>query len=162
MRLPVLPLAAGVLVAAAGTAGLVRGIAAQTPPAAGPIVVTGAYVRAPVPPSRTAAAYFTLTNTSTSSDRLLSVQTSAGAAAVLHTVNADGSMSAAAGGVLVHPHSTLVLATGEGHVMIQHVYGTLAPGQRVELELDFEHAGAVHVVAPVIAVGAPAPGAGHR
>ena len=55
------------LVAALGVAGLIRGAVAQSPassgsPAsdAGPIVVTNAYVRAPVPPSRTAAAYFTV------------------------------------------------------------------------------------------------------
>jgi hypothetical protein len=167
MRTPFLPMISGAFLVALGTAGLIRGAVAQPPAttseasAAGPIAVTNAYVRAPVPPSRNAAAYFTIYNTTATADRLLSVETGAGHEAVLHTLNPDGSMSVIPNGVLIHAHSKLVLATGKGHVMIEHVYGTLSPGQTVDLELDFQHAGPINVVAPVIAVGAPAPGGGH-
>lgn len=154
-----LPVCAGVLVAAAGAGGLIRGATPQPVPSAG-IVITHAYVRAPVPPSRTAAAYFTVTNPTDRADRLISVETDAGAESVLHTLNRDGSMSVVPNGVLVRPHSRLVLATGRGHVMIERVHRGIAPGRTVDLELDFRHAGVIHVAAPVIAVGAPTPG-GH-
>jgi copper(I)-binding protein len=163
MRLPWPGLAAGFVVALLGVTGLVRGAMPQSSAsgpstaAADPIVVSGAYVRAPVPPTKTAAAYFTVHNTTGTPDRLTGVVTGAGASAELHTVGPDGSMSAAANGALIPAHGSLVLSTGKGHVMIEHLYGRLVAGQHVNIELDFSNAGPIDVVAPVIAVGAPAP-----
>jgi copper(I)-binding protein len=164
MRLPWPAVLGGTLVAALGAAGLIRGAMPQSAAstasiqsAAGPIVVTNAYVRAPVPPTPTAAAYFTVYNTTGTADRLLSVQTGAGATAELHTTGANGSMSVAANGAVIPAHGSLVLSTGNGHVMIEHLFGKLAAGQTVNLELQFQNAGPIDVVAPVIAVGAPAP-----
>jgi copper(I)-binding protein len=165
MRLPWPAVAGGVLVAAMGAAGLVRGSMTQAaepgPSAAGPIVVTNAYVRPPVAPSTNAAAYFTVYNTTGSADRLISVETGAGTNAVLHLTRPDGSMVMAPQGAVVPAHGSLTLRTGEGHVMIEHVIGTLKPGQRVDLELDFENAGPIDIVAPVVALGSPAPTGGH-
>ena len=167
MKVQRAPLIVGALIAGVGTAGLVRAAIAQPPApsaaasATGPIVVTNAYVRQPVPPSHTAAAYFTIYNTTTSTDRLLSVETGAGATAVLHATNRNGSMTVTPSGTVIRAHAKLVLAPGHGHVMIQHVYGTLSPGQHVNLELDFQRAGPVHVVARVISYLAPIPGGGH-
>ena len=165
MRLPWPAVASGVVVAALGAAGLIRGAVPQSlasdsgsPSTAGPIVVTNAYVRPPVPPTKTAAAYFTVYNTTSRPDRLLDVQTGAGATAVLHTIDARGNMIAAPAGVGIPAHGSLVLSTGKGHVMIGQLFGTLLPGQTVDLELDFQNAGPINVVAKVIALGAPAPG----
>jgi copper(I)-binding protein len=165
VRVPWPSVAAGVLVAGVGAAGLIRGAVPQSvadsgTSAAGPIVVTNAYVRAPVPPTKVAAAYFTVYNTTGTADRLLSVQTGAGSVAVLHTVNPDGSMTVDPSGAVIPAHGTLKLSTGKGHVMIEHLFGKLAPGDRVNIELDFQRAAPVDVVAPVIKVGAPAPGEG--
>jgi hypothetical protein len=164
MRAPHTPLAVGMVVAGLGAAGLIGAAVAhpsRSPApasAAGPIVVTNAYVREPVPPSRTAAAYFTVHNTTGSADRLLSVVTTAGETAVLHATNRSGSMRVTAGAIVVGAHSKLVLAPGRGHVMIQRVYGTLRPAEHVNLELDFATAGPIHVVARVISFLAPIPG----
>jgi copper(I)-binding protein len=153
----------GVVVAAVGVAGMVRGAVPQsvaagpTPSAAGPIVVTNAYIRPPVPPNTTAAAYFTVYNTTSRDDRLLSVQSGAGATAVLHTVGPGGVMSAVANGVVVPAHGTLVLSAGKGHVMIGQLFGPLKAGETVDLELDFQNAGPIDVVARVIPFSAPAP-----
>jgi copper(I)-binding protein len=68
-------------------------------------------------------------------------------------------MSVAANGVVVPAHGSLVLSTGKGHVMISQLFGRLRAGQSVDLELDFQDAGPIDVVARVIPVGAPAPGA---
>ena len=162
MRLPLPTVLAGVLVAVVGTAGLVRG--AQPLSAGGgsatsqspPIVVTGAYVREPAPPTDAAAAYFTAYNTTDRADRLLSVISGAGRTATLHTI-VGGQMVPTPDGVVIPAHGQLVLSVGNGHVMIEQLFGPLKPGQTVNLLLTFANAGPVEVTAPVIALGAPAP-----
>ncbi|HVU91031.1 MAG TPA: hypothetical protein VHC23_02285, partial [Jatrophihabitans sp.] len=84
MRLPWTAVAGGVAVAALGATGLIRGAMPQSAATSGnapsaPIVVTGAFVRPPVPPSTNAAAYFTIYNTTGKADELLSVESGAGA-----------------------------------------------------------------------------------
>lgn len=160
MRMPWQALAGGLVLAVIGTAGLVRGaqpVATSTPPSnAPPIVVSNAYVRAPAPPTDAAAAYFTVSNTTGTNDRLESVSSGAGATTVLHT----SGMKTVAGGVVIPAHGKLVLSTGKGHVMIQQLFGTLKAGQSVNLALSFAHAGEIEVSAPVIALGAPVPTGG--
>jgi periplasmic copper chaperone A len=162
MRIPLSTLLAGVAVALIGGAGLIRGAVPLGVASGGgssgsaPIVVTGAYVREPAPPTDAAAAYFTVYNTTGTDDRLLSVVTGAGRTSTLHTL-VDGRMTAAANGAVIPAHGTLVLSTGTGHVMIENLFGTLKPGQSVNLALTFATAGTITVSAPVIALGAPAP-----
>jgi len=155
-------LAAGV-VAVAGLAGLIRGAVPQVAASVGgaatdPIVISGAYVREPASPD-VAAAYFTVYNTTGTDDTLTSVASGAGADAVLHTDD-NGSMTATAAGLRVPAHSSVTLSPGKGHVMIEHLLGTLRPGQYVNLQLTFANAGPVNVSAPVIAISAPAPTVG--
>jgi copper(I)-binding protein len=161
MRMPWPALAGGVVIAAIGAAGLVRGAqpvstAAAPPSNSPPIVVSGAYVREPAPPTDAAAAYFTVSNTTSAADRLVSVTSGAGATTVLHT----GDMKLVQGGLVIPAHGKLVLSTGKGHVMIENLFGSLKPGQDVNLALSFAHAGEVEVSAPVIALGAPPPTGG--
>jgi copper(I)-binding protein len=152
----------GVLLVALGTAGLIRGASTQAVASGGvssgvaPIIVTGAYVRPPAPPTQEAAAYFTVYNTTSRDDVLTSVSTGAGATAVLHTL-INGVMTAVSGGVVIPAYGNLVLSTGTGHVMIGQLFGPLTPGQSVNLDLVFQNAGSITVTAPVIALGAPAP-----
>jgi hypothetical protein len=158
MRARLAPTLAGALLVLAGVAGLVRGsgspAAASGPAAAAaPIVVTNAYVRPPLPPTDAAAAYFTVYNTTGRDDRLIAVATGAGATSVLHTAG----MTAAANGAVIPAHGSLVLSTGQGHVMIEQLFGKLRPGQTVNLDLTFENAGSISVTAQVIAPDAPAP-----
>ncbi|MDT4937716.1 MAG: periplasmic copper chaperone [Pseudonocardiales bacterium] len=162
MRLSWRAAGAGVLIAAVGAAGLIRGAVPQaiaTGPGntgADPIVVSGAFVRPPVPPASEAAAYFTVYNTTDRADTLLSVATGAGATAVLHTV-VDGQMTAVEGGVPIPAHGSLVLSVGKGHVMIGQLFGPLRAGQTVNLELTFATAGPIEVVAPVVPFGSGVP-----
>jgi copper(I)-binding protein len=164
VRLPWQAAVGGVALALLGAAGLVRGAVPMATPhehtgtslAAEPIVVSNAYVRPPAPPSKAAAAYFTVFNTTAQPDRLISVDSGAGATSVIHTAN----MTKAADGVLIPAHGKVVLSTGHGHVMIQQLFGKLKPGQTVNLDLTFEHAGIVTIAAKVIALGTPAPTGG--
>lgn len=152
--------AGGIAVVVLGAAGLVRAAVPQDSTAGsrdpGTITVTGAYVRAPAPPTDAAAAYFTVYNTTAHDDRLTQVVSGAGATSTLH-VETGGTMTAAANGLIIPAHGSVVLSTGTGHVMIEHLFDKLTAGQIVNLELDFQTAGPIDVVAPVIALGAPAP-----
>ncbi len=148
---------AAALAGLAGFAGLIRGavpLAAAGPDsvASDPIVVSGAYIREPASPD-VAAAYFTVYNTTAADDTLTKVSTGAGADAELH---ANGSMTVTPGGLRIPAHSSVTLSPGKGHVMIERIYGTLKPGQTVDIELDFAKAGPVIVSARVISIGAPA------
>ncbi|HEU5006816.1 MAG TPA: copper chaperone PCu(A)C [Jatrophihabitantaceae bacterium] len=158
MRLPMPALVAGLAVAALGAAGLVR---AAVPSdgggtAAAPITITGAFVRAPAPPTKEAAAYFTVHNNTGSADRLVAVSTGAARESMLHQ-DVGGRMTMLMSGVRVPAHGELVLTAGQDHVMLQHLVGTMRAGQSVRLTLMFQRAGTVEVTAPVIAPGAPAP-----
>jgi copper(I)-binding protein len=84
------------------------------------------------------------------------VITGAGQDAVLHA-DANGNMTVTPGGLRIPAHSSVTLSPGKGHVMIEHLVGTLKPGEIVDLELQFANAGPVVVQAPVIAINAPAP-----
>lgn len=153
----------GVVLAVIGGAGLVRGAmpvsssAASSPSSSSePIVVSNAYVRAPAPPTNSMAAYFTVYNTTAKPDRLQSVTSGAGESTVLHTAG----MKAASGEPVIPAHGKLVLSTGNGHVMIEKLFGTPKAGQTVNLDLQFEHAGLISVAAKIIALGAPVPTGG--
>ncbi|MBV9823987.1 MAG: copper chaperone PCu(A)C [Actinobacteria bacterium] len=159
-RLPLSMLLA-VLLVVAGAAGLVRGsipssaaLSAAADGTAGPqqpIVVSGGYVREPAN-GVSAAAYFTLYNTTDSIDVLTAVDSGAGAQVSLHT---DGMQHSA--GLSIPPHGSVSLAPGKGHVMIEKLYGPLKPGQSVNFQLTFAQAGQLLLTVPVIAIGAPAP-----
>jgi periplasmic copper chaperone A len=157
-----LGLVAGLLAVVLGAAGLIRSTATQSQAggsgqsAAQPIVVTNAFIRPPAPPNTTAAAYFTVYNTTAQPDTLESVASGAGATAVLHTT-IDGVMTAVTGGLQIPAKGSLVLSVGTGHVMIGQLFGPLKAGQTVNLELTFANAGVVEVTAKVIALLAPAP-----
>jgi hypothetical protein len=163
-RPPVSAFAAGI-VAVAGLAGLVRGAVPQVADATrlggaatDPIVVSGAYVREPASPA-VAAAYFTVYNTTGADDTLTSVASGAGRDAEVMS-DGNGSMRVSPSGLRIPAHSSVTLAPGKGHMMIDHLLGPLRPGQYVNLQLTFAGAGPVNVSAPVIAISAPAPTAG--
>jgi copper(I)-binding protein len=155
MRVPLSAVLAAT-VAVVGLAGLWRGSVdpggSAEADTSTPIVVTGAYVREPAS-TEVAAAYLTVRNNQSVTDTLASVTTGAGLSAVVHT---DDSMTTAATLVLKAGQSR-TLSVGNGHVMIEGLYGTLKPGDTVSIELNFKVAGPVLVTAPVIAIGAPAP-----
>lgn len=162
MRRPAASAFVAAAVAVVGFAGLIAGALPQAASgglggaATDPIVVSGAYVREPASPD-VAAAYFTVYNTTGSDDTLVSVATGAGESASVMTEDANGGMSELAAGLRIPAHSSVTLKPGKGHVMIEHLVGTLRPGQYVNLELDFANAGPVNVSAPVIAINAEPP-----
>jgi copper(I)-binding protein len=165
-RLP-LSLAAAVLLTLVGLAGLARGAVplGSADAVAGsehgsshdggqPLVVSGAYVREPAN-GVSAAAYFTIYNTSDTPDTLRTVQSGAGADTTLHT-DASGTMQDTSS-LSIPAHGSVSLSPGKGHVMITKLYGPLKAGQSVNLQLSFDKSGQLLVTAPVIGVTAPTP-----
>jgi|KBSSwiStaDraftv2_1062776.scaffolds.fasta_scaffold199134_3 copper(I)-binding protein len=143
---------AGLLAVALGVAALVRGALPESTPAGpsgDPIVVTDAWVQAPVPPTKSAAGYFTVTNNTDADVHLVSVSTSAGATSTLHT---DG-MTALSDGAVIPAHGRLVLSTGQGHLMIENLFGDLEAGQRVTMQFTFTGHDPITVTANVYAPG---------
>ena len=147
-------LIAGLLAVALGLAGLIRGSVPQSTGDQGPqgVSVVNAWIAAPVPPNTTAAAYFTVYNNTDSDVQLLKVTTSAGASNVLHTI-VGGVMTAQDGGVLIKARSSLVLSVGEGHVMIDQLFGKLNVGDLISMELTFADLAPIDVTGKVYAPG---------
>ena len=147
---------AAVVVAVAGVAGLARGATPQSTSAGGgttgspPIVVTGAYVPQPASPD-VAAAYFTVYNTTAVADTLVSAASGAGEEATLH-LETNGSMTDTPNGIVIPAHGTVAFKPTTGHVMIEKLFGTLLPGETVDLDLTFANAGQVVVEAKVIGI----------
>ncbi|PRZ29496.1 hypothetical protein CLV47_1335 [Antricoccus suffuscus] len=177
MRLvvPVFAIALGIFAFVKGFDSPPKPAAAPVVPAsatrAGDIAVYGAYVREPASP-QTAAAYLVITNVGSKTDTLSSVSSGASATAMLHDVNTSGSTTAAPSNaeqaegaetmtatpnVPIKPGQTITLKPGAGHIMLEGLIGPIVPGQTVNLLLNFNRAGGVVVVAPVIAIGATPP-----
>jgi copper(I)-binding protein len=140
-------LIAGIAVIVLGTAGLVRGALPQSSNTS-PIVVSNAWVAAPVPPTQAAAGYFTAYNSTGNPQTLLSVSTTAGVSNVLHT-----EQMSTQSGVVIPAHGRLALSPGSGHVMITQLVGPLQPGQAVAMQLDFANLPPVTVTATVYGPG---------
>ena len=63
------------------------------------------------------------------------------------------------GGLEIKPGETVTLAPSSFHVMFRDLKHPLEQGKTVKATLKFEEAGTVDVKYPVVAIGAPAPGA---
>ena len=127
----------------------------------GPITVQGGFVRAAASEGGASAAFMTIATTG-GADRLIAAASPAARKVGLHAHTLD-----AAGVARMRPVAAIdvsadapaTLAPGGLHVMMMGLVRPLAAGEETELTLTFEKAGSVTFTAPVIAVGAPAPGA---
>jgi copper(I)-binding protein len=117
------------------------------------LTVTGAYVREPANPAE-AAAYFSIGNTGRAGDTLTAVSSSTGHAS-LHTTN--GPKMVALSTAPIPAAGRLDFSPGANHVMIDDP-GPLKPGAKVRLTFGFAKSAPITVDAPVIAIGAAAPG----
>jgi copper(I)-binding protein len=128
----------------------------------GDLTVTRAYIPDPASPS-TAAAYFTVANSGSTPDRLVSVTSSGFASSTVHHYlkTADGAeeMVPLTGGAVIPAHGRLVLQPGADHVMLMRPVRALRQGATAALTLVFAKAGRVTVRVPVVAdTGLPSAG----
>jgi copper(I)-binding protein len=63
------------------------------------------------------------------------------------------------GGLEIKPGESVMLKPGGNHMMFLSLKHPLEQGGTVKATLKFEHAGTIDVEYPVLAIGAPTPGA---
>jgi copper(I)-binding protein len=116
------------------------------------VMVKGAFARASaVPTAKAGTVYMTLTNNSAKADRLLSVTTAASETAQLHeSAEKDGIATMKTVDALEIPAGgTVELKPGGLHIMLTGLKAPLKKGDMIMLELKFEQAGTVDVMAHV-------------
>jgi copper(I)-binding protein len=128
-------------------------ILASTPGVlASDVMVKEAFARASaVPTAKAGTVYMIITNNSLKTDHLLSITTAASDTAQVHeTVEKDGVATMKPVDVLEIPAGgTVELKPGGIHVMLPGLKAPLKKGDMIMLELKFEQAGTVEVMAHV-------------
>jgi periplasmic copper chaperone A len=125
---------------------------ASQAPATPSLTVADAWVRPPMGPDRPAAGYLVITNTGGAADALLGATSPVSMRVELHETSMDSSGMAG-----MHPidrldipaGATVRLEAGGYHLMLMDVGDKLPTGGTVELNLEFEKAGNIAVVAEV-------------
>lgn len=135
---------------------LAAGPAAAQQPA---VTVDHPWARATPGAARTGAFYFTVTNSGSAPDRLLSASSPVAESAQLHSSQmVDGVMQMRPVASLdLAPGAAAVLQPNGMHMMLMGLKQPLKRGDQVPLTLRFEHAGAITVDVPVEAPGAMGP-----
>jgi copper(I)-binding protein len=104
----------------------------------------------------------TLTNNGTTPDRVSCVSDDASAQCQIHSMTMEGGvmkMRPVEGGLEIKPGESVMLKPGGNHMMFLSLKHPLEQGGTVKATLKFEHGGTIDVEYPVLAIGAPAPGA---
>jgi copper(I)-binding protein len=115
------------------------------------IEVHKAWVRAVPPTSKMSAAYMMLHNNSGDDDHLVSAESDVAKTVELHNVRKKGEMMEMyqVKSIGIPAKGKSELKPGSYHVMLIGLNRPLKEGDEVELTLNFMHAGAVKVKAPV-------------
>ena len=118
----------------------------------GHIKITGAYIPQPATPS-VAAAYFTVTETGSQGDVLLSATSIPTSQASLMQETESGAnagtMTDITGGLAIPADGAVDLGPGGYHLMLTNPASPLTAGGSVTLTLRFKHAGTVALEVPV-------------
>jgi len=128
----------------------------------GSIHIAQPWSRATPKGAASGAGYMTLTNNGTTPDRLSCVSDDASAQCQIHSMTMEGGvmkMRPVEGGLEIKPGESVMLKPGGNHMMFLSLKHPLEQGGTVKATLKFEHAGTIDVEYPVLAIGAPAPGA---
>jgi periplasmic copper chaperone A len=118
--------------------------------AAGPSI-TDAWVR-PAVATGESAAYLTITNPSGIDDTLMSATSPAAATVGLHETSTDGTGMTGMHAIVhcaIPARASVRLTPGSMHIMLMGLRQDLVAGSSIELDLVFEHAGAVVVRADI-------------
>lgn len=128
--------------------------ALASPSVAPKLSVSRAWVRANVPGTEVAAAYFNLRNPGPQVATLIGISTASAASASVHaTVIARGvSSMRELEQVKLLPGETVEFEPGGMHVMLMGVKGALRPGTAIELKLRFADGTVLRVVAPILPI----------
>jgi copper(I)-binding protein len=153
---------AAIAIAAAQLALSLPAAAAAADYDVGSIHISSPWARATPKGAAAGAAYMTVTNKGTASDRLNCVSDDASAQCQIHSMTMENGvmkMRPVEGGLEIKPGDTVTLAPGGFHMMLLDLKAPLEQGKTLKATLKFDHAGTVDVEYPIAAIGAPAPGA---
>jgi copper(I)-binding protein len=128
----------------------------------GSIHIAQPWSRATPKGAKAGAGYMTITNKGTTPDKVSCVSDDASAQCEIHSMTMEGGvmkMRPVEGGLEIKPGETVTLAPSGFHVMFGDLKHPLEEGKTVKATLKFDKAGTVDVEYPVVAIGAPAPGA---
>jgi copper(I)-binding protein len=132
-----------------GLAGCATG-GTSAPTAVAP-AVTDAWVRVPTGTGQQTAAYLTIANNGSDTEVLTAISSPGATGCTLHETSMDSSGMAGmhmVGRLEIPGHGMVKLEPGGYHVMMDGV-GSLKVGDKVELQLTFQRAGIVKVMAEV-------------
>lgn len=133
---------------------------ADSPYKVGAIEIDQPWARATPPTARAGAAYFTVHNTGSNDDRLVSVSSPVASMAGVHQMTMNGDMmkmSEVKGGLTIPAAGTVTLAPSGYHVMLIGMKHGLMQGSIIPLTLTFANAGSINIEVQVEAIGAPGP-----
>lgn len=127
----------------------------SSPPPASAIEVRDAWARATAPGQASGAVYATIVNRG-GADRLTGAASERAAMAMLHSNIVEGGVSRMRmlDEVEIPAGSSVALAPGATHVMLDRLTAPLVAGEQVALTLRFANAGPRQVSATVVAPGA--------
>lgn len=128
----------------------------------GSLDITQPWARATPKGASTGAAYMTITNSGSKTERLSCASSPAAATCGIHEMAMDNGvmkMRPVQGGVEVKPGQTVTLKPGGYHMMLEGLKAPLKTGDNLEATLTSSDGASVKVEFPIAAIGAPAPGA---
>ena len=120
--------------------------------ALGDIEIVAPFSRATLPNSSTGGVYFSLANSGTTDDVLLSASTPLAQVVQLHDMKIEDNvmrMSELPDGITVPAGSTIVLKPSGMHLMLVRLDGQLVEGETLPLTLSFKNAGDITVDVPI-------------
>lgn len=123
---------------------------------AGALQITQPWSRATPKGAQVAGAYFKITNTGTTPDRLLGGSTPVAGRFEVHEMSMDNGvmkMRPVQGGLEIKPGESVELKPGAYHVMMLDLKQPLNKGDHVKATLNFEKAGSVDIEYSVVGVG---------
>ena len=124
--------------------------------AVGALTIGDAWARASAGPAKAGAAYVTITNGGTETDRLIAVTTPVARKAAVHAHMMDGGVKKMrpVEAAEFNPGEPTVFMPGGLHVMLMGLRAPLVKGDTFPLTLAFERSGIVEVRVRVLGVGA--------
>lgn len=132
--------------------GLIVPASAQDILRIGGIEVVAPFSRATLPNAPTGGAYFSLVNTGSEDDRLLSATTPVSSDVQLHEMKIENNvarMRDLPDGIPLPAGETVTLEPSGTHIMLTKLTGPLIEGETVPITLTFEHAGDITLNLPI-------------
>ena len=123
----------------------------------GAIEIDAPFSRATLPKAPTGGAYFTVINTGTTDDRLVSATSTVAGEVQMHDMkieNSVASMRELPDGIVMPAGATVVLTPNGTQLMLTHLTHPLVQGDTLPLTLTFENAGSITLEVPIGSIAA--------